>query len=768
MVATIELPAGVSASPGSVTVLTSLGQAIPDSTGSVTLSVYAGITGSQLAVVVSPAGNPMLMGWLDATHNTISAATTAQVLAYFSLGGATLLSTADAQTMIADIPAAPGLAALQSVIESQLAANVDAFASANTSLTQAVSTFATAIFASANQNSAGSVARHVRASVIQPTAQSGISVLEGNPFSAYITNDYRRRSHAFVNRLSYTVAGNNAQIADPDPVTDFQVPPVIGLTGGVTGALTDMMAAYYGLQPSAWTTITAPDSGSFAVPLVSNSATTTYQVTVVGPGANLGTSASLTSDQSQALFNVSVEGFVTDFFVPTVANIVVGSGQRDFNEEQDADSGKLFAAVAATLVTDITPIVQQSLTLKAEIQAGQWTTAVRDLTAAVGGLNSLQTLIIEAIKAQYPAKINPSGGTIFIPWAKVFEAVNKYMGAAGGVLQAFDSAKYAFDILNSDQADQWTILETNSQVKLNPPTSTADVGAVILLTATVLGVEDQTGYSYAWTVTSTATGGKLNEYGGGSRTNQTQYCSSSAQANWVYQTGDTLGDIDTVTVQVYSASNCANGKGDLLGTGTAAVTIKTTATLSPASPMVDVSDTQDFTVSTLATIPAGASYQWTLTGAGNIGAGNTVTTTTPQITYTAPDVAGSATLAVSILNSAGTVIGTGSTTITVGAADLQPWLGAWDCPDQIATFYAAPYTGYSGLAGLDPPPDGTNLLVTFADKNDLGVGYAWLIATSTTAVDNPSNGFTQEIDLSGGSIAVIGFFGPGSAVTCTK
>ena len=58
--------------------------------------------------------------------------------------------------------------------------------------------------------------------------------------------------------------------------------------------------------------------------------------------------------------------------------------------------------------------------------------------------------------------------------------------------------------------------------------------------------------------------------------------------------------------------------------------------------------------------------------------------------------------------------------------------------------------------------------MTFADKNDLGVGYAWLIATSTTAVDNPSNGFTQEIDLSGGSIAVIGFFGPGSAVTCTK
>jgi hypothetical protein len=86
-------------------------QAVPEGNGQ--FSLASSDNGSQIAVVLSPRGTPMLLGWLDANHANISASTTAEVLVYFGLGGYLIDAPANRETLIKAIPSATGFAALQ-------------------------------------------------------------------------------------------------------------------------------------------------------------------------------------------------------------------------------------------------------------------------------------------------------------------------------------------------------------------------------------------------------------------------------------------------------------------------------------------------------------------------------------------------------------------------------------------------------------------------------------------------------------------------------
>ena len=165
--ATVVMPMGVRSGADKLSVVTSIATATPAASGAVTIASYA--NGEQLAIALSPDGNPMMMGWIDATHTTISAATTAHVLAYFALNGSLMLNDVERQGLIADIPQATGIAALEAAVQSELAANVDAFAKPDAVLTQALAAFATPYYVSAQASAArASAARRRSASSSRP------------------------------------------------------------------------------------------------------------------------------------------------------------------------------------------------------------------------------------------------------------------------------------------------------------------------------------------------------------------------------------------------------------------------------------------------------------------------------------------------------------------------------------------------------------------------------------------------------------------------
>jgi hypothetical protein len=596
--ASVVLPAGVALSPDKLTVQSSIAQATPDASGAFTISSY--VDGEQLAIVLSPAGNPMLMGWIDATHTTISAATTAQVLAYFALNGSLMLNDAERQALMADLPSAPGIDAVTAAVQSELALNVDAFASADPVLTQALAAFANSTYASA-QASAVTSRAHAQGIVINPATQSGIDVLQDPPFAAHLTNSFRRRAWAFVDRVSHTTGG--VDVADPLAVTNFEVPPVIGVNGGVTGALTDIMSAYYGNQPTAYASITAPDSGSFAVPLVDGSDKTTYQVTVVGPGPFAGVSAGLTAAQSAQLTEVTMRGFVKDFIVPTLANAVLGSGAIDFTKGT-GDKAKFMADVLTNLTADFISYAASVPDLNDKIAKGQWFDAGVAITGTVGGSGALRTMLIKGFEVAVANRA--AAGLDTGPMQGLLKSFNNIMNAAGGVLQVFDSGDYLTDLGRSDRADQWSLVVTPQKIALNPPTSNIGVGGTVVMTASVLGADDTSGYSYGWTTTSNF--GDLNEIGGNGRVHQTAfYCSSSNEALFVYETPAAPGTSDTVTVQVYSGPNCDPAKGQLLGSAPATITFGITT--------VNIALTQQWTDTGLAVV---AGQQLTITTTGTM------------------------------------------------------------------------------------------------------------------------------------------------------
>lgn len=565
----VAMPSGTSVAANQLTVYTALGNSTPASDGSVTVPVYAESDGgAQLALAVTPAGNSMLLGWIDATHTTLSAQTTADVFAFFALGGGRMASSADARALIAAIPAADGIAALESTVQSVLAANADALAGNNATVSTAVANFAAPLF------SATRTTRTTRMSLmaiqINPTDASGITVLEDPPFAAHLSNAYRRRAYAFVDRVSHTTGG--AEIPDPSSIMKFEVAPTVGVNGGVTGAITDIMNAYYGVAETAYGPVTAPDlsvspSGTFPVALVDGSEKTTYQVTVVGPGAFSGT-VNLTDVQKTALADIALAGFCKDFLAPTIGNLIVGSGSLDFKDGQNTGKAKFWATVLLNFTADFANLVPTIPGLTDKIIHGRWADGLTDIANTAGGSSTLRAIFIRAMQKAAP---DPSS-FISTPASTMLSHVDEVLNRAGGILQVIDLVAYTGAISASATADQFKVVATTSKVVLNPLTSTVDVGGTQVMQAVVPGVDDLRGYSFHWTVTSTF--GYLNEIAGGARTHQYDYCSSSPKALFVYDHNADDGSTDTVSVDAYNGSACDPTRGAKLGSASAVVTLK--------------------------------------------------------------------------------------------------------------------------------------------------------------------------------------------------
>ncbi len=612
-VSTVELPPGSTLSPDQLTVVDSVSQTTPSASGTFMLPSYG--FGSQIAIVVSPSGNPMLMGWLDATHTTISATTTAEVLAYYALGGDLMFTSSDRSTLDAAILNSPALAPLAQVVANEIGANSEAFAQLDGNLQSALNTFFTSVsgvvptpFVVGGRGSA-----HPMALLVNPGAQSGENVEQLPPFQADITNNYRRRTHAFVQRISDTAAGSTTPVPDPLDVTDFEVSPVTGLAGGVVGTVEDIYAAYWGNTTAAYAPTT---SDPFSLPLTTGFAKTTYQVTIVGPGpGNLSLINTLTDQQATTQVQVSVGGFVTDALIPFASNFLFGSGFTSVGENAGsaaiAQQAGFVADWRKDLTNDLLNALSQAPTIQNLIIQGNYGAALKAMfydtvTASQAYRNLLITAVQQAAtKGWAPTLATPA-----------LQAFNNVLNAAGGVLQIFDSSVYVTELFASDAVDQWSIVVTSQKVTLSPnPVTLNQFGTGFqLLTANVPGA-DTTGYSYYWTNTGNA--GNLTPISGSATTTpNTGFCSSSNQVDYVASPIPilTLPVIDTVTVQAFTGANCVAA--NQLGSATAAVTVSPNGvTLNPAASFIAQTAQQPLTAKvTQAASTAGFSYLWTTTG----------------------------------------------------------------------------------------------------------------------------------------------------------
>jgi hypothetical protein len=565
---TVQLPAGVTVPLQSLTVQGSLDNVAVSSSGAFSITTYS--PGAQLVAVLSPSGNPMLMGWLDASHTTIDAESTAEVLLWFGAGIPNLPADAR-QTALAALATTPALDGVTQAIETGLVASPDTFANPNQPLTDAL----TQVLAPIRQGMPGTIL-DIADVLVQPGAsspQSGLSVIQDPPYSAHVTNAFRRRAWAFVQRVSETTG--TTVTPDPMDITDFEVTPILGLNQGLNGTVANIMNVYYGTATAIGAPVNSPRDMStnmtlpFSVPLVGNADKTTYTVTVVGAGLLTGAALPLTAAQIAKITDIGVRSFVVDAFLPVLTNVIFGIPGLIPNST-------FLDNLAKNLSKDL---LNSFPKLGPSIVSGDWNSVFATLNQSFGAPSSTwRGLVVDDITLAIQQ--TPGGAGLSYKAAgavNLVKTINTYITISGLVLQAVDSRWFISSIAQSDQADAWTLDVTPSKVTLNPSASTTSVGQMLTLAASVLGVNDLTGYSFEWT--NTENGGDLLQVGAGSQTTSVSspsFCASVTQGASVAQVNylaSTSGVTDTVTVEAFNGPNCAMGTGTSVGTAKAMVTI---------------------------------------------------------------------------------------------------------------------------------------------------------------------------------------------------
>lgn len=687
MTSNVVLPSGSKVSPSQVTVLSMIDQAVPVGNGQ--FSISSSNNGSQIAVVLSPKGNPMLLGWLDANHASVSATSTAEVIVYFALAGYLLDDPANRATLIEEIPSAPGFAAVVSAISAAVAADTEVFSTNNTTVSTALTAVVAPLLAPVSATTETSPSKihsltparlrqllGIKAVVVQEGAQSYLTVQPDNPLSAHVVNNGRRRAWAYVAGATITLQDGTIE-PYLDDLTNFEVSPVVGLNNGFAGGISDIINYEFGNTTAAYGPVSSPDT-PFAMTLAPSSKATTYQVTIVGPGKDaVAAVQSLPSAQADKLIDIGRKGFMVDAFLPFIVNAVAGTFSAT-SSNLAGSKQEFYTSLATNLTTDFINFCANAPSLYNKVLSGDRVGALNDFLTSLPNSNAYQQFS-EATAIAVFAGFEATGATATQGATKglltALSSFNRILAATGVALQAVDSTIYGATTLNSNAVERWSVTVTPTPVTINPLTSSITTTGSVVLQASLSGVTDLTPYSFLWTTTGLAgsfTGANASQNG------TTSYCTSSSSTTYQADAGTLFPSgqnslQDTVSVQVYQgtgANACTtapllaatSGVGDALP-ATIVVT-KNTLTISPENPILTPGQTIPITVQTTSGNPADSppNFQWSLQANAN---GTLSASGGTTILYTA-GVTGPDTLSVQGTDPlSGKVVGSGTTTITV-------------------------------------------------------------------------------------------------------
>ena len=669
---TIVMPAGATVQIASVT--NAFGGSVPAPNG--TFDFVSVAESTMLAIGTGPNGGAVLYGLVQDGAAELSPRSTAAVLAYHFLGVGVYVGDMQVAYLKA-INASPSLDALQTAVAAAIVARGEGWLqTSDTALVAAISGVQKALSVNAlitaqatSNGQADTPAGRVHAlGIIQDKTErvSGLQVVNDGVGAFKISNYHRRRSYAYVDRVSYKTSFQAAP-TDSQAAIGSQ-PTKVDATKAITNSLVTI-AQYFAGTTDFYDPVV---SGSFPTPLAPDSAvSTTYTMTSVGLGGSAGDLSLLSAAQQSGLLRVCAEAVLLDFIAPILSSILLPA--------RDLHSGGAFApttfAEAATsgLLKDVLDTVAAAddilhtkylnpLASGARLTSADVADVIWDVLVLILSRDTLKN----AILLFFQSLINQIGGT---PGDFINQGAKKLLDFTAGLdlgLQLMDTAVSGLQVATCDVADRFTLEVTKANVKLNPLNPTVDYPTPVTFTLSVIDSDLAPGteLSYTWNC-SCAFGDISDSAGHVSTIDGTTFNSISPTLTYTPNTKHGRGgDQDVITGTVYVGP--INHRTGTLGKASSTVTYDALITPSPVQLVINTQQTFTADMST-ALVASGAAllYVWTLNGAGSIGASSVVTTTTPSISYVAPATTGADSLTLSVTNSAGTVIAKGSTNITV-------------------------------------------------------------------------------------------------------
>lgn len=635
----IDLSGSVAGHPAAdLRIHSSIGDWPVGADGTFTVSVQAS-GGCQLAIAQTPDETPVLLGWLGESRQTVDYRSTAEVLAYFALGG--YLLPLDLQVVLVE--------ALEqdAAVDDLAAAIAAALADDATSLVDQASAGAQAIRDAILALSAhleqlyGPVAPRDKAMQIDPSEiRSGIRVIaDGSRINTVeVVNEYRRRSYAEIGQESWVQESDGQTVTTGTPHEDSPqwLDPTNGVGEGVLSVTEDIFNGIYDVGTFAYQPVVA---GTFTLPVPDGASSATYTITIVGPGAGPGDLSTLTPEQQQQALYVTAYSLVVDVIIPAMMNVIVPVNTA--GGASDAWMRFLATPSATEILEDLTNLILAEPEVLTDLSNGEyvqaltrsWETVVQGGAFQTLAMNffSYGILALEHAGVLSSTQVTSALGTTYV-MANVFrglEIVDIILGAGDlGVVIAHTGL--------SNMADVWTITVFPPDVALSPSLSRIEPFETVTLTAAVpelTGSSSDVTFKYRWNCTGRS--GVIADAAGHSGTS---FESSYEFVSYIAEYG--IPGVDQVSVTVTQVITGVGGTQETeIGSASATVIVGGNSTwLWPEQTDLQPGETVTLTLSVFVDEdtgdPADLSYQWTCDELyGAVIAGGTPTDST--LTYQA-------------------------------------------------------------------------------------------------------------------------------------
>jgi len=577
----VVAPAGM---PMPAQVKTSLGTVAVAGGGAPATPIFN--EGPQFATATDVAGHVQLMGFVGSGAKVINTRTTAEVMLFFGLN-APLLTGGEQVQVLAMLKQLPAVETLAAAIGAALATDGMAVANRSAAVQEALTAARAEILQLPTMKSKLNAARLL----IDPSdGQSGLTVTQLDLSSINIRNDFRRRAYYFLESISYVPEGGGDPVEDIRLIAQGPISPTAGATS-VFSAINDIVTgtqAYAGV-----------DSGAIETPIAPPSAeSTTYLVTVVGPGAHPGDESELSQIQQEKKRQVIRESFVIDFFVPVFVDLVIPIVGDDIDL-------LLNSSHASDLLSGLISIVGNAGPLAiAKAETGDVSGALYDLWTNVLSDGSARLEILDALfkLLDFAGKIGADSNVDI--FSDLAESAMRPLDTVDSILIGFDSLVQLRQIKTCNRAQTFEIVSDRSKVKLSPAQADIDQTQSQVLTATI---PDATGLDttivYHW---------KNTALHGGIRDNQHTAAEFDSTENVVtyFPNIPVSPGVDTITVEAFEV----RGQNRIsLGTATATVRVRTLVPkIAPDRTSLVHNESQTFTAKVDSTLANGGAltYKW--------------------------------------------------------------------------------------------------------------------------------------------------------------
>lgn len=649
---TVDLPQGSPIDRGTLRVVSGLTDVPVQANGAFTAAAEP--VGTHFATVVGPDGNPLLFGWLDGEHRSFSPRTTAEVLVYFDLAAYVLVEGESRLAIRNQLAGHPALAPLESAVAAALSGAGPGSPLERPSVTQARIAVLQAIAAAAGPG--GSVGMGI---IIEPggVRLSGVEVGQTGLNNLIITNNFRRRVAAFVDRVSFVPRGGQDTIPAPLPGQPIRVDAVTGATSPIT-AVVDYMVG-----KGAWV---ATVNDPIETPLFpADALSTKYRVVAVGAGANRNPDVPLTPLQQQWQTRMTAELIFFDVALPLIDQMLsVDNLARSHWGESELES--LFH-----LFFDFMPTGLVEAMNSGNVQAVALETA--KLLAESGPGQEL----LAKIALKYALRTGVDAETI----ASKAKSVTNILTAVEVILSLGDLAIIGSDVGTSLQSESWEVTATGARVILVPEFARISQLEIKLFEARVVEAFDGPSpvFHYRWSTTGKH--GKIcsaTAFNGGPGCG-TSFTSSREEVS--YAPDAVTEGTDEIRVEVYIV---VAGEERAIGEATASVTVYgTTVSIEPGGAAIYGGESATFqAVLDIPPPDGGLSYRWTSPESfGTLSPASGSLSGDATVTYTARSgVEGTDQVTVEVFDAQNRSLGSASASVSVlkrdemvvhGAADIQ-------------------------------------------------------------------------------------------------